>query len=101
VNRLIIKVKEIRGTCPVFKPGDKIVIDGPEINLKESDAVCIHALSNLSTVIVALREGIHPYKLGLAPTEDSKVAYYRCFDPGPPYTEGGTVLFEVKREQLK
>ena len=101
MNRLIIKVKEIRGTCPVFKPGDKIVIDGPEINLRESDAVCIHALSNLSTVIVALREGIPPHKLGLAPTEDSKVAYYQCFDPGPPYTEGGTVIFEVEREEFK
>jgi uncharacterized repeat protein (TIGR04076 family) len=32
-DRIVIRVKEIRGNCVVFKEGDKIVIDGPEINL--------------------------------------------------------------------
>lgn len=95
--KLIIRVKEIRGNCPVFKKGDKIVIDGPKIDLTESDAVCIHALTNLATVLVALREGVSPYKIGLAKNEKDKKAYYQCFDPGPPYTNGGTVLFEVER----
>ncbi|MCW3131040.1 MAG: hypothetical protein N2V75_13230 [Methanophagales archaeon] len=31
---LIIEVSEIRGKCPVYKVGDKIVIDGPEIVLE-------------------------------------------------------------------
>jgi len=29
---------------PVYKKGDKIVIEGPEIVLEETDALCIHAL---------------------------------------------------------
>ena len=27
-KKLTIKVKEIKGICPVYKPGEKIVIDG-------------------------------------------------------------------------
>jgi len=42
---LEIKVKEIRGKCPVYKVGDRITID----------------------------------------------------DPGKPYTEGGTVIFECRK----
>lgn len=44
VNRLVVRVKEIRGVCPVFKVGDKIVFDEPKIVLKETDALCIHPL---------------------------------------------------------
>ena len=32
-DRVVIRVKEIRGNCVVFKGGKKIVIEGPEINL--------------------------------------------------------------------
>ena len=39
---LIIEVSEIKGKCPVYKVGDKIVINGPEIVLEETDAICIH-----------------------------------------------------------
>ncbi len=35
MNKVIIRVKEIRGNCVVFKGGEKIVIEGTEINLKE------------------------------------------------------------------
>ena len=43
-NMLEIVVHEIRGYCPVYKVGDKIVIDDPEIVLERTDALCIHAL---------------------------------------------------------
>jgi len=33
----------VRGYCPVYKVGDKIVIDDPEIVLEETDALCVHA----------------------------------------------------------
>ena len=63
---LIIEVSEIRGKCPVYKKGDKIVIDGPEIVLEKTDAICIHALAPLLHYVVALREGVDPVKLGLS-----------------------------------
>jgi len=42
-TKLLIKAKQIRGTCFVFKGGEKIVIEAPGINPKETDRICIHA----------------------------------------------------------
>jgi len=95
ISMLIIEVSEIKGKCPVYKKGDKIVIDGPEIVLEETDAICIHALAPLLHYAVALRDGADPRKLGLSKEKD--VAYIQCVDPGEPYTEGGTVIFKCYR----
>ena len=95
MSKLIIEVTEIRGKCPVYKVGDKIVIDGPEIDLEETDAICIHALAPLLHYVVALRNEVDPRKLGLS--KDDKYAYIQCVDPGEPYTEGGTVIFRCYR----
>ncbi len=92
---MIIRVKEIRGKCPVYKGGEKIVIEGPEIVLEKTDKLCIHALATILHYAVALREGVDPVKLGLAKKGDK--AYIQCLDPGEPYTNGGTVIFEVSQ----
>ena len=94
---LIIEVAEIKGKCPVHKKGDKIVIDGPKIDLEKTDAICIHALSSLLHYVVALIEGIDPKKLGLS--KGSKYAYIQCVDPGKPYTDGGTVIFKYYKTE--
>ncbi|AEC52181.1 hypothetical protein PNA2_1266 [Pyrococcus sp. NA2] len=92
MERLVIKVKAIRGSCPVFKIGDKIIIEGPEVKLNETDALCIHAFASILPYIIAFRKGVKPNEIGLG-TE--KKAYVQCPDPGPPYTPGGTVVFEI------
>ncbi|MDD5704108.1 MAG: TIGR04076 family protein [Dehalococcoidales bacterium] len=92
---LEIKVCEIKGICPVYKLGDRTVIHGAGILLDKTDAVCIHALSTLLHYVVALDEGADPVKLGLS--KDKEHAYMQCVDPGPPYTDGGTVIFECRR----
>lgn len=92
---LEIKVREIRGRCPVYKVGDKIAIEGPAILLDKTDAICIHAFSTLLHYVVALEEGADPVKLGLS--KDREHSYMQCVDPGEPYTEGGTVIFECRR----
>ncbi|CAD5245339.1 TIGR04076 family protein [Thermococcus camini] len=92
MERLEIRVVEIRGKCPVFRLGDRIVVEGPRVNLEETDAICTHAFSSLLPYIVALRKGIKPGELGLGRGEK---AYVQCLDPGPPYTDGGTVIFEI------
>jgi uncharacterized repeat protein (TIGR04076 family) len=94
---LEIEVCEIRGKCPVYKVGDRIVIDGAQIALGKTDAVCVHALSTLLHYVVALDEGVDPVKLGLTRPEDRSWAYMQCVDPGPPYTDGGTVVFRCRR----
>lgn len=98
--RLVVTVKEIRGKCPVFKVGDKIVIESPDIVPKETDALCVHALGSMLSMITALSHGVSSEELGLA-HENSDIGYVQCLDPGPPYTSGGTVIFEIRREPLE
>jgi uncharacterized repeat protein (TIGR04076 family) len=95
MNKLEITVKEIVGNCEVYEVGDRMVIAGPEIDLKKTDKICIHALAPILHYAVALREGISPEKLGLSREGDK--AYIHCPDPGEPYTSGGRVVFEVVR----
>ena len=96
--RLIITVVEIRGKCPVFKVGDRIVVESPKMVVDKTDNICIHALGCMLSMIVPLSHGISFKQLGLAKEEGEK-GYIQCLDPGRPYTEGGTVLFEIKRER--
>jgi len=97
--RLIITVAEIRGKCPVFKVGDKIVVDSPKIVVDKTDNICIHALGCMLSMIVPLSHGISFKQLGLTKEEGEK-GYIQCLDPGRPYTDGGTVLFEINRERI-
>lgn len=97
--RLVMTAKEVRGKCPVFKVGDRIFIESPKIIRAKTDALCVHALGSMLSMIVALSHGISFVELGLA-VEEGDVGYVQCLDPGPPYTLGGTVLFEIRREAM-
>jgi len=99
IYRLVITAKEIRGRCPVFDVGDKIVIEEPRIVPKKTDALCIHALGSMLSVIIALSRGVSFNELGLTKKDDN-VGYVQCLDPGFPYTTGGTVIFEIRRETM-
>ncbi len=98
--KLIISVDEIKGKCPVYKLGDKMVIEGPRIKMEETDSICIHALGCISTFISALSNGISPQKLGLS-RKDENVGHFQCLDPGAPFTDGGTVIFKIIQEPSK
>jgi len=98
---LEITVAEVRGYCPVYKIGDKIVVDDPEIVLGETDALCTHALSSLLHYVLALERGADPVSLGLSKPDDREHAYIQCVDPGEPYTQGGTVIFKISRVSAK
>ena len=97
--RLVITAKEIRGNCPVFRVGDRIVIDSPKIVVDETDNLCVHAFGCMLSMIVPLSRGMSFKQLGLA-KEESEKGYIQCLDPGRPYTDGGTVLFEIRREKI-
>lgn len=94
---LEIKVCEIRGKCPVYKVGDRIVIDDPKIVLDKTNALCTHALSTLLHYVTILEHDWCPVELGLTTPQNPDHAYMQCVDPGEPYTQGGTVLFECRR----
>jgi uncharacterized repeat protein (TIGR04076 family) len=97
--RLVITVKEIRGTCPVFKVGDRIVIESPRIAVDKTDNLCVHALGCMLSTVVPLSGGMGFKELGLS-KENGEKGYVQCLDTGRPYTNGGTVLFEIKREKI-
>ncbi|MDR3589461.1 MAG: TIGR04076 family protein [Negativicutes bacterium] len=88
---LVITAKEVKGRCAAgIKAGDKIVLRGANISLTESDKVCGFAFANIYPVVFAARLGNDLKDLGLVERT------VQCIDPGPPYTEGGTVFFEIK-----
>ena len=60
MTRLIVEIEEIEGNCVVFKGNERIVIEGAEIKLEETDKICIHALQSILHYAVALREGVDP-----------------------------------------
>ena len=94
---LEVEVYEIRGKCPVYKVGDKIIIDDPKIVLEKTDALCIHALSVLLHYALVLEYSWNPIKLGLTKAGDEEHAYLQCVDPWQPYTNGGTVIFRIRK----
>ncbi|MDG6223244.1 MAG: TIGR04076 family protein [Candidatus Bathyarchaeota archaeon] len=94
---LEITVHEIRGKCPVHKVGDKIIVDDPKIALDNTDALCTHALSTILHYVLILEAGADPVRLGLTKPGDNKNAYLQCVDPGQPYTDGGTVIFKIRK----
>jgi len=72
-------------------------LDDPKILLDKTDALCTHALSTLLHYVTMLEHDWCPVKLGLTTRQDPDHAYMQCVDPGEPYTEGGTVIFECRR----
>jgi len=94
--RLVIQVVEIRGTCPVYKPDSKIVLeDGYILDPSRSGRVCLHSLASIMPYYVALARGISARQLGIA-RKHSEEAYVQCLDPCD-YTNGGTVVFKIFR----
>lgn len=90
-------MEAIKGRCPVYRKGDRMVFDGPEIVLEDTDALCTHALSTILHYTTILDEYWIPLELGLTREGDEKHAYLQCADPGQPYTEGGTVIFSCRQ----
>jgi len=97
--RVIIKVKEVRGKCPIYKVGDKVFLEWFYIVPEKSCKVCMHAFSAMLTLLSSFIHGVSAKDLGIGDKDD--VGYLQCPDPGPPHTCGGTVLFELRRELLE
>lgn len=87
---VVAVVREVKGTCAAgVKPGDVIYFSGANIIKEKSDEICGYALSNIMPVVFACRLGVDFEQLGIGGR------LWQCVDPGPPFTPGGTVLFEV------
>ncbi len=98
VNYLVeAKVHLIKGFCPLYSVGDKVVFKQFYIDTAESSNVCIHALSAMLTLLSPFLHGLNAKDLGIG---NQDIGFVQCPDPGEPYTCGGTVIFELRRKQL-
>lgn len=94
---LLIKVKEIKGNCPVYKVGDEFKIE-EGYRLVTDKPLCMHSLASILPFYNALRWA-EPKKLGLAGKDEKKRAYIQCADVFS-YTGGGTVIFEITKFEV-
>jgi uncharacterized repeat protein (TIGR04076 family) len=93
---LVIRVKEIKGRCPVYEENDSFrLIAGHK--LVSEKPLCMHSLAALLPHYNALAIS-PPERWGLAGTDDINKAYVQCLDPYD-YTDGGTAIFEISREE--
>ena len=91
---LEVVVREVKGTCPVYDRGDRFTIfEG--FKLKTEITLCTHSLTSILPYYIPLSRGVSPEELGLG-KEDK--AYVQCLDPCD-YTGGGTVIFEITRNE--
>lgn len=96
--KLIVRVVEIKGKCPVYKIGNKITLkEGYILDPEETDVVCMHSLASVLPYYVALAKGVGAKEIGLS-RGDSQEAYIQCLDPCE-ITGGGTVRLEISRVQ--
>ena len=97
--RLVIAVEGIKGRCPAYSTGDRIVLDdGYRLNLAETTACCMHSLGCVMPFYNSIAKGVHPNRMGLARRDDpeSAKAYVHCPD-ACEQTGGGTVTFSIER----
>ena len=92
--KLHIRVKEIKGTCPIYEGDEEFEIDCARLKILKGDGICIHSLPTILHFSMALREGGDPVEIGLA--KEGGKAYVQCPDPGEPYTCGAPVVFEIE-----
>jgi uncharacterized repeat protein (TIGR04076 family) len=91
---LMVKVVEIKGRCPVYKPGDVFKL-ADCYRLVSEIPLCMHSLAALMPHYNALRVS-EPGEWGLAGKDHPDRAYVQCLDP-LAYTGGGSVVFEITR----
>ncbi len=92
---LIVKVKEIKGNCPVYQQDDIFILeDGYKLISKKP--LCMHSLSSIIPFYNALRVA-GPDVFGIAGKKNPNAGYIQCPD-ACSYTYGGTAVFEILRE---
>lgn len=93
---IVVRVKEIKGKCPVYRKGDKFILkDGYKLVCRKP--VCMHALASLMPYynVLRIKKG---GEVSLNKDKEDEKAYLQCLDPGRKYTGGGTVIFEVYKK---
>jgi len=88
--KVIAKIDSIIGSCPVYKGGEKIVVENSAINLDETDAVCLPLLSTMMHEFM-WRQHLGHGSAGAGGWDYSKERT-KCPKAAPPYGEGYVVV---------
>jgi len=98
--RIHVTVKEVKGYCTAgYRPGNSFEIEWFYIKPNQDVKICLHALNSMLTLLMPFIKGVSAKALGIG--EEDDIGYIQCPDPGEPYTKGGTVIFELRRELIK
>jgi uncharacterized repeat protein (TIGR04076 family) len=87
--KITVTAKDV-AKCVAFQPGEKFVVEGSEVVLKESDRVCTYALSSFLPIITAVLKGASFADFGVG---DDHVGILRCIDAC------GGVVFELRKTE--
>ncbi|MBI4187238.1 MAG: TIGR04076 family protein [Chloroflexi bacterium] len=100
-HRVIYEVEEVRGSCPVYKVGDKVVIDSRHpvevLNLEKTDALCMRIIDNMWSQKVWQAGGNATVEHLTGISGECRIG---CSMPGKPYTPCGFIIFKIRREKL-
>lgn len=97
--RVRVVVKEVRGYCALgLKPGDEFVIEKFYVLNRRKTGICLHALIGMTSLLLPFLKGASARELGISVDDD--IGFVQCPDSGRPYTSGGTVVFELRREKI-
>jgi len=103
-NRVVMEVHKINGHCPVYKKGDKLIIDPipdedvSNVNLPETDALCPRIFGTGLTSYFMYFEYAKPKpdeKEDLAWHKALGPTYFRCPEIGEPHSRSGYVIFKM------
>ena len=94
-----IRVIKVRGYCAAkYEVGDEFIVEWFYVK-SFTKPLCLHALNSMLTLLMPFLKGVSAKILGIGDQDDT--GYVQCPDPGKPYTNGGTVIFELKRRLLE
>ncbi len=86
--KVIARAKDTK--CPLVKQGDKIVIEGTMVNLRETDSLCAVALGAIQYSLFMMGKAEDPKDFGR-----QDVYTLQCPDPET------RVIFEISRTRME
>lgn len=100
--RQTYELLEVRGNCPIYQPGDRIVIDGEGftevINLELSTKVCMRVIENMWATHAWQHGSDEIVNHMSVATGECRIA---CAMPGEPYTPCGYCIFRQTRDKIE
>ena len=87
--RVVAKIDEIIGACPVYRGGEMIVFEGMEVKKEETDAMCIPLMGTLIDGVKWRQHlGMEASGIGWDYSKERQMCP-RC---GPPQGEGFVII---------